>query len=415
MKIVVVKKKKIILVAITFALLISIPLTVSLLSHQEKTQSNAASSTSLSFTPSSTTTAPMQTSVGSNFDLNMYVNPGTNDVSFIKYEVTYDPTKVQLVTSNPVTLNSSVFTSVEGPVLGTGTLAQSVSIGANPTNVITQNTLVATLHFTAVGNTSGGTTDLAFGSISEALSAGPNDQATQNVLSTTTPAIISISGSGTSSPSASPNPSASPIPSEPPLPTITGTALGFTVLLDGIGAAGDSANPSGNSLSNKNPLHPQRNLDVQVYDSNNTVVASSSAPVDYDSNAGTFAGEVGLPSTVASGDYYVTVKTDSYLRKLVPGIQQIVSGQETQLPQVELIAGDINGTNVLNILDYNALLDCGFGDVNPLPMNDPDSTFNSAACQAHQPPQDVDLNDDGIVNSTDYNLWLRELSVQNGE
>jgi hypothetical protein len=411
MKIVVVKKKKIILVGITLALLVSIPLTISLFSHQEKTQSNAASSTSLSFTPSSTTTAPIQTSIGSNFDLNMYVNPGTNDVSFVRYQVTYDPTKVQLVTSNPVTLNSSIFTNVEGPVLNSGSIAQSVSIGDNPTNVITQNTLVATLHFKAIGDTSGGTTTLSFGSVSEALSAGPSEQASQDVLSTTSPAVVSISGTGT--PSASPSPTSSP--TELPLPTITGTALGFTVLLDGIGSAGDNANPSGNSLSNKNPLHPQRVLNVQVYDTNNNIVASSSAPINYDTNAGAFDGAVGLPTTVASGNYYVKVTTDSYLRKLVPGIQQIVSGQTTQLPSVELVAGDTNNDNVLNILDYNALLDCGYGDISPLPINDPNSTYNSTACQVHQPSIDVDSNDDGIINSTDYNLFLRELSVQNGD
>lgn len=318
----------------------------------------------------------------------------------------YDPTKVQPA-ADPVTLNSSIFTSVEGPVIGSsgsGTIAQSVSIGANPTNVITQNTLVATLHFTAVGSTNGGTTTLSYGTLTQALSAGPSDQASQDVLSTTTPAIVSISDNGAT-------PSASPIP----LPTITGTGLDFVVLLDGIGAAGDSANPSGNSLSNKNPLHPQRNLDVQVFDTNNNVVASTSAAVDYDTNSGTFMGAIPLPTSVPTGNYYVTVKTDGYLRKLIPGIQAITSGQTTQLPQVELVAGDVNGTNVLNILDYNALLDCGAGDINPLPLNDPNSTFNSSVCQAHNPPDLVDLNDDGIINSTDYNLWLRELSVQNGQ
>jgi len=397
-------KKKIILGAVVLALLISIPLTVSVVSKQQQSQSNAAASTSLYFTPTSSTTSPIQATVGSNLDLNLYVDPGTNDVTFVKYQVSFDPTKVQLVSANPVTLNSTNFTNVEGPVTTSSSVAQAVSIGADPTKVITQKTLVATLHFTAVGNTNGATTSISFGTISQALSGGPSDQASQNVLSTTTPAVISIGGG-----------SATPSATSVPIPTVTGTALNFTVLLDGVGAAGDNPNPDGNTLSNKNPLHPQRNLSVQVFDTNNNPVASTSAPITYDSASGTFMGAVGLPASLPSGEYSVKIQTDRYLRKLIPGIQQIVAGQETQVPQVRLVTGDTNGDNVLNVLDYNALLDCGYGDLNPLPMNDPNSTANSAACQVHQPVQDVDLNDDGIIDSTDYNLFLRELSVQNGD
>lgn len=346
---------------------------------------------------------PISTKVGSTINLDLYVNPGTNDVSFVKYIVSYDPSKVRLVSSDPVDLNSTVFTNVEGPVITSGQIAQSVSIGSDPTKVITQSTRVATLHFTAIASTNGGTTPVTFNSTTEALSAGPSEQASENVLSTTSPAIVSISGTS----------SVSPTPQ--PLPSVTGTSLGFTLLLDGVGAAGDDANPTGNSLSNKNPLHPQRNLDVQVFNTNNNIVASTTANIEYDTGSGDFLGSVGLPTSVTSGNYYVKVQTDRYLRRLIPGIVQIESGQQTKVPVVNLIAGDTNNDNVLNILDYNALLDCGYGEINPLPMNDPNSTFNSKACQVHQPAQDVDINDDGVINSTDYNLFLRELSVQNGD
>jgi len=395
--------KHVIVGIVLLAIFISIPLTISMLSKEQQDQSNAAASTSLSFTPGSSTSAPISAKVGGTVNLDLYVNPGTNDVSFVKYIVSYDPSKVKLVTTDPVDLNSTVFTNVEGPVITSGQIAQSVSIGSDPTKVITQSTRVATLHFTAIASTNGGTTPVTFNSTTEALSAGPSEQASENVLSTTSPAIITISGA--SSISATPQ----------PLPSVTGTSLGFTLLLDGVGAAGDDANPTGNSLSNKNPLHPQRNLDVQVFNTNNNIVASTSADIEYDTGSGEFLGAVGLPASVTNGNYYVKVQTDRYLRRLIPGIVQITSGQQTKVPVVNLIAGDTNNDNVLNILDYNALLDCGYGEISPLPMNDPNSTFNSKACQVHQPAQDVDLNDDGIVNSTDYNLFLRELSVQNGD
>ncbi len=396
--------KQVIVGVVLIALFVSIPLTVSILSKQTQDRSHAAASTSLSFTPASTTTTPIQVKVGDPINLDLFVNPGNNLVTFVKYQVSFNSTKIKLTTSNPFDLNSTIFTSVEGPVVTSGTFAQSVSIGSDPTKVITKNTKVGTLHFTAVAGTNGGTTSVTFSStVSQALSSNSNTQASENVLSTTSPALIAINQ--TSSPSATAQ----------PLPTITGTAVSFTLLLDGVGSAGDNPNPSGNSLSNKNPLHPQRNLNVQVFDTNNAIVASSSAPVTYDSSTGTFLGSVGLSSSVPSGNYYIKVQTERYLRKLMPGITQLVAGQTTQVPSARLITGDTNNDNVLNVLDYNALLDCGYGEINPLPINDPNSTFNKSACQVHQPAQDIDLNDDGIVDSTDYNLFLRELSVQNGD
>jgi hypothetical protein len=411
MKVVVVKRKKIIMLAIMLAILVTIPLTIRQLSQQSNENGHAATGASLSFNPTSTTSTPIQTNVGNSVDLDININPGDSLVTFIRFQVSYDPTKVQLVAANPVTLNSSVFTNVEGPVITTGTLAESVSIGSDPTKAISQVTKVATLHFTAVGNTNGGTTTITYGTLSQALSSGSNDQANQNVLSTTTPAVIAISGSG----SVTGSPTNGPSPTTLPIPTITGTALNFQLLLHGVGAAGDNPNPTGNSLSNKNPLHPQRDLHIEVFDTNNSLVASSSSPVTYNNTDGMFEGAVGLPNTVTTGNYSVKIQTDRYLRKLVPGIQQVVAGAQVSVAPVQMIAGDTNNDNVLNVLDYNALLDCGYGQLNPLPMNDPNSAFNSANCQIHAPAQDVDLNDDGIINSTDYNLFLRELSVQNGD
>ncbi|HWY79070.1 MAG TPA: hypothetical protein VNW29_01805 [Candidatus Sulfotelmatobacter sp.] len=397
-------RKNIIVGAILLTILISIPLTVSLLSKQQQSQSHASASTSLSLMPASSPTAPIQTSIGSTVDLDLYVDPGTNAVTFVRYQITYDPTKIQIVAAHPIDLNNTVFTNVEGPVSSnSGTISQSVSIGSDPTKVVTKRTKIGTLHFIAIGGTNGGITTVSFGTISQALSSGATDQASQNVLSTVIPAILTISGTG------------SPNPTILPLPTVTGTALNFSLFLHGVGSAGDNPNPSGNSLSNKNPLHPQRALNVTVFNTSNQIVASSSSPVVFDSGTGTFIGAVGLPQSVQSGNYSIKIQTDRYLRKLVPGIQQIVSGQMTQVTPVQMIAGDTNNDNVLNILDYNALLDCGYGQLNPLPMNDPNSTFHSAACQVHTPSEDVDINDDGIINSIDYNLFLRELSVQNGD
>jgi len=394
-------KKKIVLGLFLFLLLISIPLTLSLTKRPQETRSRASGSTTLSFTPSSTTTAPLQKDIGDTIDVDMMVDPGTNMVTFVRFQVNYDPTKLELL-PNPFVLNTTSFpVAVEGPIVANGSLAESVSIGSDPTKAITKPTKIGTLHFKAIGPTNGSPTGITFTDLTQALSAGQNEQAGENVLSTTTPAYVSIGGNATT-----------PAPSGPQ------TLLKFKILLHGVGAAGDNPNPGGNSLSNKNPLHPQRNLEVQIFDSSNQLISSVSAPtaISYTGPTnGTFDGSVDLGPSFPTGKYNIKIKTDRYLRRLVPGIISIENLQEVTVDEVGLIAGDTNSDNYLNVLDYNALLDCGFGKLDPLPMADPNSVYNSATCKGHPTSELVDVNDDGIINATDYNLFIRELSVQNGD
>ncbi len=225
----------------------------------------------------------------------------------------------------------------------------------------------------------------------------------------------------TPTPTPRPTSTPTPIPTDTPFPTSTpvplATTLNFTVFLHGIGNSGDNANPNTFSLSNHSPLHPERPATIEVYDSNNQLVKSTTGTLTYSSNAGNFtANTISLGTAFTTGDYNIKIKTDRYLKKLVPGIVHITAGQSNLVPTVTLVAGDINGDNNLNILDYNTLLDCGYGAFTPLPMTDPNSLYNSASCQSHQPyVANADLNDDGTVDYTDFNLFVRELSVQNGD
>jgi len=188
---------------------------------------------------------------------------------------------------------------------------------------------------------------------------------------------------------------------KPPTSTPGGVTLALDIALHGIGAGGDNANPTGNSLSNKNPLHPVQSAFVQIFDSNNQLVTSATGEVQYDSNSGKYTGAVNadLPST--NGSYIVKLRTNQHLVRLVPGIQTFTPGQTSQLPQVDLIAGDITNDNRVDILDYNSLLDC-YSDLGPAPACNDTKKVTS------------DLNDDDSVNQFDYNLFLRELSTQPG-
>ncbi len=193
-------------------------------------------------------------------------------------------------------------------------------------------------------------------------------------------------------------PTPTPIPTSTPVPVNTILSLP-TLLLHGIGNGGDSVNPT--SSGNMNPLTPQRTLTVEVYNASNQLVTTQTGTVTYSPSTGAFSGSINL-GQLPTGPYLVKIKTDKYLKKQLAGIISLTQGQTTVTPTTSLIAGDINGDNTLNILDYNILLGC-YSDFLP-PTNCPG---NSKA--------ESDLTDDGNVNASDYNLFLRELSVQTGQ
>ncbi|MBI4084345.1 MAG: VWA domain-containing protein [Candidatus Levybacteria bacterium] len=103
------------------------------------------------------------------------------------------------------------------------------------------------------------------------------------------------------------------------------------------------------------------------------------------------------------GVYTIKVKTQKYLRKLLPGTHNIKNGQAYTVPKFQMVAGDVNNDNVLNVLDYNILTDCYSDLKQPLSCPDLNKKFIS------------DLTDNGKVDAFDYNLFIRELSVQQGD
>lgn len=211
----------------------------------------------------------------------------------------------------------------------------------------------------------------------------------------------------TPQPTQTPTPEPTPLPSAVPSQTVspsgtTETALALNVLMDGIGNAGDNANPTGSSLSNKAPIHPTRNATAQIFDVNNNLVTTASGQIQYSSASGSFVGTIYTSTPIADGNYTIKVRSDYHLTRLVPGIEHLSPNVVNQIPTVELVAGDANNDNQLNILDYNLLIGC-YSDLEPAVSCTPDEQL------------ETDFNDDGNVNQFDYNLFLRELSTQPGE
>lgn len=205
----------------------------------------------------------------------------------------------------------------------------------------------------------------------------------------------------TPSPTLTPTITNTPTPTLPPTLTPTSTpaqktSLTLTVFLHGRGKAGDNVKPG--YTGNMNPLHPQPSVTLALYDASNTLIATPTGSITFDNVSGDYAGAVDIGS-IPSGPYIVYVKTAGYLRRQLPGIISITAGQTNTSQTVYLVAGDATNDNQLDLSDYNVLISC-FGSK----QNQPSCVNKYAA----------DFDDDGTVSPADYNLFLRELSVQAG-
>ena len=226
--------KKLLLFGFIAVLLVVIPLTVYLVQQQQKTKSGAAPSTTLGFNPASKSVA-----VNDTVNLDVMMNPGTNQVSFVKLIINYDATKLATSAAGAAICpqkpndalcpNVIAFPSVlQGPIYGPGTISVTLSIGGSPQNIVQTATKIATLSFTALTPTDPGTTQVTIDSQQgQVLSIASTDQFNENVLSSVSPATITITGAvATPSPTPTPTPvpTLEPTPTPTPVPTATPNA-----------------------------------------------------------------------------------------------------------------------------------------------------------------------------------------------
>jgi hypothetical protein len=231
--------KKLFLIGFVVLLLIGIPVTVYLVQQQQQITTRAEKATNLSFQPDSSVGAPITKDIGQDVPLDIMVDPGTNLVSFVKLEIQYDPDKLATVSANAFQVNNAVFPTVlGGPVYTPGKIVVSLSVGTDPTKAIQTKVRAATVTFRTIAGTGPSTPTLVtYSANTQALSLGPNDQASENVLAGSTPATILITGGEEPIPTepipTEPAPSEEPIPTEPipseepipteAIPTVTGT------------------------------------------------------------------------------------------------------------------------------------------------------------------------------------------------
>ncbi|HSA84162.1 MAG TPA: cohesin domain-containing protein [Patescibacteria group bacterium] len=409
-------------------LALALPVTISLTQQQQDPRSRAAESTTLSLIPQPGDDSSIEKTVGESVPVDVIVDPGSNAVATVRMQVKYDPTKLEPVApyytpySPPVANAQRITEIIEFPPPNNGLVSIAVTSGTDTTKAVTNTAKIGTFLFKAIGTTPENMpTKIEFTNATQAYSVGSNDQSAEDILSNTNFAEISIS--------AAEGPTITQVQGE--------TALSFSILLHGVGMAGDTPNPTNSSLSNKQPKHPQRNLLVEIFNANDELITSKTGCIVYiseddeepvfneevcilpplaeiNAHQGKFIGIIPFPE-LQTGSYTIKITSDRYLRKAFPGIISIVSGQTKAMPTIELVSGDTNNDNVLTILDYNAFLDCGYGELTVLPITNSNAAYNKPPCKTHEPRINIDLDDNGYVNAFDYNLFLRELSVQGGD
>lgn len=407
-------------------LLIILPLILFVAKQSQDTRTQAAPASTLTFLPSSTTFAPINKSVDEEFSVDLMLNPGQNQIVLGKIEIIYDSAKLSLSPTNPISVNSASFPIViEGPIYSPGKILIVLSSG--PSSAIQATTKVLTLKMKA--KTTLGSTQISLGPNSLLTSIAPGDSGPDNVLSSTTPAYIKINNAPTQTPTTNPTPTPTrtptPTPTRAPTPTPTRTPTptptisptltraptptptgGKIVLnlsgikLHGIGKGGDSPNP--NSLGNTNPVRKTRASELEFYNRSEVFLTSVSGSLSYSANSGDFSGTFEAPSSIVNETYIIKLKVPQYLRREF-GFFSLEQGKSYNLPQVSLISGDIDGDSRLTAeFDFPIILGC-YSDL--LPPKD---------CDANKKLQ-ADLSDDGKVDQDDYNLFMREMSVQQGE
>jgi hypothetical protein len=202
-------------------------------------------------------------------------------------------------------------------------------------------------------------------------------------------------------------------PSPTPIPD---KGLTLVVGLDGIGTTGDQVNADWTSKnnaagSNQHPNTSVRPVTLTLVDSSNksTTLTGTVAFAISGTNIGKYTGIIPYGANFKTGSYLIKVTVDGHETKTVPGFQNITStSASVDVPSVNLIVGDINGDNALTAADYNILLSC----ISDTSYKDTDA---HALCNQNANYKvRADMEDNGVIDKFDYNLFLREFSVQSG-
>ena len=293
-----------------FILLAAIPFTLYLLREQQRTKTQATPSTTID---AASPTNPVN--IGQDFSLDIAIKPGSNIVSYIKLNITYDATK--LATSGAgFEPNSAILPAVlEGPIYTPGNISISLSTGPESTSVIQSNANIGKITFKGIAATGGTPTQVTFNG-SQVLSIADSDSPSENVLQTTSPASITINAQVAGPTIANQLPVCSSLSVDRPL---TGTAP-YSITFTGTGTDPDGTI---NSVTFDFGDGPIQNVTQSGGIGTNTV----SVPISHTyNNAGTFTTKV----IFADNSRGTNVENASCVKTIVVATAAMVTTQPEQ-------------------------------------------------------------------------------------
>jgi hypothetical protein len=216
-------KKKALVFGALILVFVAIPVTIYTALQVQETRTQAEKATTLTLTPA-TQTAKIDQQV--NLDVN--INPGINQVDFVKLVINFDPTIFDSQSTSFTLDPNTTFQYTADTAVSNGQIIITLDVGSNPTDTVrsaqkigTLSLLVGVQNNTQEPELLAGDTQVIFNeALIEIRSIGSTDTYQENVLSSTQPATITILADPT--PTLSPEPSISPevTPSVSPTPPV---------------------------------------------------------------------------------------------------------------------------------------------------------------------------------------------------
>lgn len=252
--------KRVLVIVIGILLLLAIPVTVFFVGQRQEIRKRAAPATSLTLTPQTNTKK-----VGDKFTVEVQIDTGTNQVTQATLHILFDASLLQADSITQGPLFPKIYLS---GVVNPG--SASITVGAtSTTQPITGTGTAAILQFTALK----ATTAPATISFANDTFVGGLGEEKANVLSTSSPANVTILTAGgealstptptTAGSAATVSPTPSPIPTI--VPTITGTVQNSTTSGLAITEPANNAEITGTQPTIKGTASPSASVTVVVY------------------------------------------------------------------------------------------------------------------------------------------------------
>lgn len=238
--------KKIVSLVVLIFLLAAIPITYFVLKQRQEVRQKAAPASTLSFSPSQKTVK-----AGDTFPLNILIDTAENSVVTASLYITYDATKLSVVSLTNAVNFPNILTSADITTPGKASIAVSTQSYNQPYH---GSATVAVITFKALAST---TSSIQVGFGSETYAGGVGE-GNNNVLIQKTPSILTITGETVAEPTPTSTPSITPTspprgtPTKTPTPTKASqgtTAIAITAPKNGSTISTDPPTISGTAPS----------------------------------------------------------------------------------------------------------------------------------------------------------------------